>query len=366
LVLMADLSRWLDEYGLDASALTPEALQGFVVDRRAAGHRNARSMRSLRSLTEYLRQMGVAPPPVRQPGSGPVQALLDGYALYLTRERGLAGATVARDTDLVRPFVAARVRPAGLDLKTLSAADVLAFMLACSQDAPPATVQRTGTALRSLLRFLHLQGLIDSSLVGAVPTAANWKLAGLPKYLTRQQVSALLRSCDRATAVGRRDLAVLIVLARLGLRAGEVAGLRLEDIDWRRGEIIVRGKGNRHERLPLPSDVGETVVAYLNGFRPAGVTAREVFVGTRAPHRAMTRDAVSQVVARASRRCGLGTIYAHRLRHSAATAMLHADASLHEIGQVLRHRHALTTAGYAKVDHDGLRALARPWPAATR
>jgi integrase/recombinase XerD len=246
LELMAGLSRWLDERGLDTSGLTLEVLQDFVAGRRAAGRRDARSIRSLRPLIGYLREVGV-PVPVRKPASGPVQTVLDGYARYLLRERGLAGLTVARNVDLVRPFVAAQVGPDGLGLAALSAGDVLAFMLVRSRVDRPATVQRAGTALRSLLRYLHLQGMIENSLVGAVPSAANWRLAGLPKYLTGPQVGALLRSCDRSTAVGRRDLAVLTVLARLGLRAGEVAGLRLEDIDWRRGKIIVRGKGNRHE-----------------------------------------------------------------------------------------------------------------------
>lgn len=218
--------------------------------------------------------------------------------------------------------------------------------------ASPATVQRTGTALRSLLRFWHLQGVIGSSLVGAVPTAANWKLSGLPKYLSGEQVAMMLASCDPDTVVGRRDAAILTRLARLGLRTSEVAGLLMQDLHWRRGEITVRGKGHRHEQLPMPTDVGEAVVAYLSGARPTNAADGEVFVGTRAPHRALTRGAVTQVVARASNRCGLGTIYAHRLRHTAATAMLHAGASLEEIGQVLRHQHALTTAGYAKVDHE--------------
>jgi integrase/recombinase XerD len=361
--LMAQLSRWLDGRGLADSVLSTAIMEEFLFDRRAGGGAGRRSIRSLRPLLEYLREIGAAPLPVQQV-DGPVETLLVDYAVYLTNERGLTVATVQRNTDLVRPFLTARVA-AGLDLTTLTAADVVAFMLARSRSASPATVQRTGTALRSLLRFLHLQGVIGSSLVGAVPTAANWKLAGLPKYLTGQQVAALLACCDRGTVVGRRDLAVLTLLARLGLRAGEVAGLRLEDIDWRHGEITVRGKGNRQERLPLPADVGEVVVAYLSGSRPAAAAGREVFAGTRAPHRALTRGAVTQLVARASRRCGLGTIYAHRLRHTAATAMLHAGASLEEIGQVLRHRHALTTAGYAKVDHEGLRALARLWPGST-
>ena len=360
--LMAHLSSWLGVHGLNGSELSPEVVDGFVLDRRAAGYRDARSARSLRPLLEYLREVGAAPLAVQQQVVGPVEAMLAGYASYLTHERGLAVLTVWRSTDLVRPFLAARVAGDLLGLESLTAAEVTAFMLARSESASPATVQRTGTALRSLLRFLHLRGVIGASLVGAVPTAANWKLAGLPKYLTQEQAGMLLASCDLATVVGRRDLAILKLLARLGLRAGEVAALRLEDIDWRRGEITVRGKGNRHERLPLPADVGEALVAYLSGFRPAAAAVREVFVGTRAPHRALTRGAVTQLVARASRRCGLGTIYAHRLRHTAATTMLHAGASLEEIGQVLRHRHTLTTAGYAKVDHERLRALARPWP----
>ncbi|MGH3692790.1 MAG: tyrosine-type recombinase/integrase [Pseudonocardiaceae bacterium] len=361
--LMADLSGWLGGRGLDGSALNAETVDGFVVDRRAAGHRDARSARSLRPLLEHLRAVGaVAPLVVRQRVLGSVEAMLSDYAFYLAQERGLSVLTVGRNVDLVRPFLAARVCGDVLGLDSLSAVEVSAFMLACTERASPATVQRMGTALRSLLRFLHLRGVIGASLVGAVPTAANWKLAGLPKYLTPEQVGMLLASCNRVTAVGRRDLAIMTLLARLGLRAGEVAGLRLEDIDWRRGEITVVGKGDRRERLPLPADVGEALVSYLNGFRPAATTGREVFLGTRAPHRALTRGAVTQLVARASRRCGLGTIYAHRLRHTAATTMLHAGASLEEIGQVLRHRHALSTAGYAKVDHERLRALARPWP----
>lgn len=176
LELMAPVSCWLDERGLDGSALSTQAVEEFVRDRQAAGHHNARSILSLRPLVEYLREVGAAPLPVRQPAVGPVEALPADFARYLAHERGLAAVTIGCSTDLVRPFVTARVSAAGLDLETLSAADVIAFMLARSANASPATVQRTGAALRSLLRFLHLQGLIDNSLVGAVPTASNWKL----------------------------------------------------------------------------------------------------------------------------------------------------------------------------------------------
>ena len=179
------------------------------------------------------------------------------------------------------------------------------------------------------------------------------------------QVQAMLASCDRGTAAGRRDLAILTLLARMGLRAGEVAGLRLDDIDWRLGEITVRGKGNRRDRLPLPADAGEAVADWLRHGRPATALDRSVFIRIKAPHRGLTSGGVTQAVAAAAGRAGLGVIYAHRLRHSAATAILAEGGSLAEVGQVLRHRRPHTTAAYTKVNVEALRALARPWPGAS-
>jgi site-specific recombinase XerD len=216
------------------------------------------------------------------------------------------------------------------------------------------------TALRSLLRFAYVDGLIDRPL--SVPSVASWKLAGLPKALEPGQVAGLLGSCDRSTVTGCRDFAILMLLTRLGLRAGEVANLELGDIDWRHGEISVRGKGHRHDRLPLPADVGQAIVDYLRRARPCTAQDRKAFVRAQAPHRALTSGGVTAVVAFAGRRCGYGPIHAHRLRHSVATAMLAAGGSLTEIGQVLRHRRLLTTAIYAKVDLEKLRHLVRPWP----
>ena len=187
-------------------------------------------------------------------------------------------------------------------------------------------------------------------------------MAGLPKGLEPGQVLSLLASCDNSTPNGCRDFAVLTLLVRLGMRAGEVAKLRLEDIDWRAGAIVVRGKANCAERVPLPMDVGEAVAAYLRRGRPASADGRTVFVRIKAPHRAITRGGVTQIVAAAARRAGLGLIHAHRLRHTAATQMLRAGATLPEIGQLLRHRRAMTTAIYAKVDREALRTIARHWP----
>jgi site-specific recombinase XerD len=197
-----------------------------------------------------------------------------------------------------------------------------------------------------------------------VPSVAGWRLSALPKRLEPEQVDALLDSCDRSTSIGRRDLAILTVLARLGLRAGEVAALSLEDIDWRAGELVVHGKGNRSERLPLPHDVGDAIVGYLRDGRPATAQDRAVFVRVRAPHHRVSSGAVTYVVEAAALRAGLGLVHAHRLRHTAASEMLRCGATLEEVGQVLRHRHAATTAIYAKADRNALRQIARPWPGA--
>jgi site-specific recombinase XerD len=216
--------------------------------------------------------------------------------------------------------------------------------------------------LRSFLSFLHVDGHIARSLTAAVPSVAGWRLAGLPKGLTPKDIQALFASCDRRRRTGRRDFAVLTMLVRLGLRAGEVAGLRLDDIEWRSGTVVVRGKGHHVEQLPFPKDVGDAVVGYLRRGRPVTALNRALFVRVKAPHCALTALGVSAIVAAAAYRAGLGRIHAHRLRHTAAIQLLRAGAPLPEIGQLLRHRRAQTTAIYAKVDRAALRTIARPWP----
>jgi integrase/recombinase XerD len=361
--LMAHVSRWLAGEGLDAGGLTPEASDRFLAARRAAGYARLLSPKGLAPLLGYLRRLGAAPEAPALVPAGPVGELLARYRSYLVTERGTGAATAADYAAKTRSFLAARQKAGVLDLAGLTAADVTAFVAGNCPSMRKGTAKLTVTALRSLLGYLHVAGDIPWPLAWAVPAVATWRLASLPAPLEPAQVAAMLAACDPGTACGRRDLAMLTLLARLGLRAGEVAALALDDIDWRAGEITVTGKGRRSERLPLPPDVGEAVAAYLRDGRPGPFEgARQVFLRIRAPHRELTPTGVTQAVFAAGQRAGLGRVYAHRLRHAAATGMLRAGASLPEIGQVLRHRRLLSTAIYAKTDVPALRTLARPWP----
>jgi integrase/recombinase XerD len=301
---------------------------------------------------------------VRPEPATAAEALLEAYRDYLLGERGVQPEVARGYIDLVRPFAERHAAGGSVGVRALTAGDVTAFLTAQARRLAPKTAQRLATALRSLLRLWHLQGLTGGPLDQAVPQVAN-RRPGLPRPLEPGQVQAMLDFCDRATAAGRRDLAMLTLMARVGLRAGEVAGLRLDDSDWRAGEVTIGGKANRRDQLPLPSDVGEAVAAWLQDGRPPTALDRTVFTRILAPHHGLTTGGVTQAVVAAARRAGLGTIYAHRLRHSAATAMLTEGGSLTEIGQVLRHRRPMTTASYAKVDTAALRALARPWPGAS-
>jgi integrase/recombinase XerD len=345
------------------AGVSPSVLERFLLARRAAGYRLLRSPRALTPLVGYLRGLGVVPADVVVQASGPAEMALERFLGYLLGERGLTAATARGYVDLVAPFVAGRVQGEVLALHDLRAGDVSAFMLAQAGRFSPKTMQRLASALRSLLGFWHVRGDLGVSLVETVPRVA-YRSAGLARGLAPEQVAAMLASCTSERPVGLRDRAILLLLSRLGLRCGEVAALQLGDINWRSGQITLRGKGNRTDVLPLPVDVGTAMATYLRSGRPPTASGRSVFVRVRAPHRELTGGGVTQAVAAAAQRAGLDVIYGHRLRHTAATSMLAAGGSLAEIGQVLRHRHPLTTATYARVDVEALRPLARPWPGA--
>lgn len=358
--LVAHLSRWMAAGGLDVAELAPQVVERYVDARRAAGYRQFRSVKALAPLLGYLRGLAVLTDAAPQSANTASAVLLQRFRAYLRGERALGAASARGYVDLVAAFVEECVRDRG-DLRGLTAAEVTSFLVGESRRLSPKTLQRSATALRALLRFWHVQGLTATSLVEAVPKVAC-RSAGLPRGLLAGQVEAMLGSCDRRRPAGLRDYAMLTLLARVGLRRGEVAGLRLDDIDWRSGELAVAGKGRRFDRVPLPGDVGRAIVDYLQRGRPPEALDRRLFIRIRAPHRGIGAGGVTQAVAAAAERAGLGTVYAHRLRHTAATSMLAAGASLTEIGLVLRHRGPLTTSIYAKVDTTALVALARPWP----
>lgn len=355
------LSRWLDREGLDVGELSVEECERFAAARRADGRVTLVARQSVTLPLEYLRALGLAPTPAPPLAHGPMEELLADYSRYLLIERGLTSHTVwDAYVPAARLFLAGRDGAGALRLDRLAGAEVSMFL---TREYPKHSVSGARdlvSALRSFLRYLHLAGRIDAPLAWALPPVADLRDRTLPRGLEPTAVKRLLASCDRRTLVGRRDFAVLLLLSRLGLRAGEVAGLQLDDVDWRRGLLLIRGKGGRHDELPLPDDVGQALVSYLR--RRPRCPSRAVFVRVTAPRRGLNRSTIGWVVRAACDRAGLPRVGAHRLRHSAATEMLRRGATLAEIGEVLRHREQKTTAIYAKVDRTALRPLARPWP----
>jgi integrase len=364
LQLMADASVWLAARGFGAGDVTEALVERLMAERRASGRSRLLSSRALSPLLEYLRGLGVVPLAEPTLPLTAVEAIIGRYSAYLLERRGLAASTVRNYVGVARVFLAWREATAGgLCLGKLDAVAVSEFVLAQARRSCVGSAKCMVTRLRALLRFLHVEGEIEYPLADGVPSVAGWRLASLVKALDARSVARLLGSCDRRTRVGRRDFAIITLLSRLGLRAGEVAALRLSDMDWRAGEIMVRGKGSRQERLPLPADVGETLAGWLARGRPRRESAF-VFTSVRAPYDGLSAGAVSQIVRRACQRAGLPMVGAHRLRHTAATEMLRAGGNLTEVGQVLRHRGRDVTSIYAKVDRLALEAVVMPWPGA--
>ena len=358
--LLANLSRWLQAQGIDARSLMPEQVEAFLVERRRS-HTGLFSRKALGPMLVWLAGEGVigqeaAVVPV---AADPVELI--GFGEYLRQERRLADSTIAANMARARRFWAGYVPADGVG--ALTAVEVTRALLDEGASRRPVSVKAFGYTLRSLLRFFFITGITDHDLSAATLVIRHPQPSRLPVGASGGDVTALLAGCDRDTSAGLRDYAVLLLLARLGLRAVEVARLRLDDIDWRGGELLVRGKGNRDERLPLPHEVGEAIVAYLQGARPTDARFREVFAAVRAPRRPLTREAVGGIVERGCDRAGLERFGAHRLRHTLGEQMVAAAVPLDAIGQVVRHSTRLMTAGYARVDITALRALAQPWPA---
>ena len=354
------LSCWLEASGLDASGLTDRRVDEFLAWQRAGGrHRCQWSRPGLTCLQDVLRHLGVLAAEEPAPAGSSTDLLLASFERYLLVERGLAVGTVRGYVAHARRFLL------GLSaggLAGLSAAEVTSAVLArADSGVSVSAAQYFVCGLRALLRFCFVEGRLDADLSQAALAVGGRRSSPLPRGIVQADARALLGACDRRKALGRRDYALLILLLRLGLRAGEVARLCLDDIDWRAGELVVRGKGAREDRLPLPADVGEAISSYLRRGRPL-TSRREVFLRARAPYVPVSPSTVRSTVRRACRRAGIPELGSHRLRHTAACEMVAAHVPLVRIGQVLRHRSLQSTAIYARMDVDQLRQLAKPWP----
>lgn len=359
----SQLGRWMSVKGLDASQLNSASIVEFIGASRSTGQCRVSTVRSFRPLLDFLVRAGVVITP-DVVALTPVEALIVEYRRWMVHDRGLAAPTVLRYEKLARRFLEERSANAGSRfVEDLTGVDVVAFLLAQTARLSLGAAKGCVAELRSLLRFLYLTGQTPLALATAVPPVAGWHDVGVPTGLAPRQVQQLLDRCDRASAAGARDFAILMLVARLGLRSVEVARLELDDIDWRGGELVVRGKARRRDRLPLVSDVGEALSAHL-GWPRRPTTLRSVFLATKAPTRAIRPDLVSDVCRRACERAGVPRVGAHRLRHALATDMLAKGATLVEVSQVLRHQDLATTAIYAKVDFTSLRRVAQPWPQA--
>jgi len=360
----ARLSRWLEDRGLAVARLNRERVEEFLAFQRAGGrHRSEWSRPVLWCLLDVLEELGELERGERASIASPTETLLASFETYLLGERALAPGTVRGYVDHARRFLGGL--PAGTSLAEVTASDVTTALRREAAAVSVAATQFFRAGLRAFLRFSFTEGLLEGDLSGAALAVTGRRRTTLPRGIEPEAARALLRSCDRRTVVGRRDYAVLITLLRLGLRAGEVARLRLDDFDWRAGELVVRGKGARCDRLPLPVEVGGAIAAYLRRGRPRS-DRREVFLRARAPFEPIATGTVGSTVRRACRRAGIAEVGPHRLRHTVACEMVKAHVPLVEIAQVLRHKSLQSTAIYARVDLDALRELAAPWPGGAR
>jgi len=354
------LSDWMIAQGFGADDLTADRVRTFSALCKQGPERPA-GRRTLEPLLRHLRALDVVP--AETVGATPTDELVGRYRCWMLNDRALAERTIVRYEATARRFLAARAEgTGGCGAEALTGSEVTGFLLAECERVSVGSAKGRVAELRSLLRFLFIEGWTLTPLAASIPPVAGWRDAALPPTLSRSDVEAILGACDQTTVTGRRDFAIVMILARLGLRAAEVGGLELGDVDWRAGELVVRGKARRDDRLPLPVEVGEAIVSYLRDGRPH-TPSRAVFVTRFAPLKPLAPQTISKVVHAASLRAGMNPgVCSHRLRHALATDMLRHGAALAEISQVLRHRDLATTAIYAKVDQDRLRELALPWP----
>ena len=366
--LIAALNRWLLRKHLTVRHLNEERVQAFLLTQWKRVRPLDGDQATLALFLRQLRQSGVISRVLVRTPNSPSETLERDYKRFLVSERGLTEATVIAYARIMGRFLSYQFPNGRIRLERLSPKDISEFILDQASRHGRKWLQLTASVLRSFLRFLYEHGQLATNMVGAVPRVAGWRLSELPRFLEADQVERLLRCCGQRGELGGRDYAILLLLARLGLRAGEIVRLTLDDINWQAGELLIKGKGARVDRVPLLKDVGQALAYYLQKERPK-CSVRDVFIRTKAPRHGLSNPStIDEIVARALTRANLQPQHrgAHLLRHSLATRMLRGGASLTEIGEVLRHQQVQTTEIYAKVDLDSLRALAQPWPGGTR
>jgi integrase/recombinase XerD len=367
-LVTAQFSRWLGQKRVRLRRISLHHAKQYLRSRRRRSHINRGDAATLRHLIELLRREGVIPSEeVTARRLTAVDRCAKEYERYLREERLLATATILNYVPFVRCFLKNRFGSGTVKLSRLCASDIIGFVQRQARRLRPKRAKLLTSALRSFLQYVRYRGEVTMDLAAAVPIVANWSMTSLPRAIEPEQVHKLLISINRRTPIGLRDYAILLLLARLGLRSGEVAFLELDDIDWNVGRLSVRGKGGRSE-LPISAEVGRAIATYLRRGRPIS-RSRRVFLRARAPIRGFWgASGICSLVRHSLKRAGINGPHfgAHQFRHGLATEMLRHGASLSEIGELLRHRHPQTTTIYAKVDIDALRALALPWPGGAR
>jgi site-specific recombinase XerD len=360
--LVRAFDQWMRQRQIKVEGFTEKRIEEFIRRRGKRYSKQRGDAATLRSLLIHLQEVNVVS--FVQPKMSAIDYLQLRFAQYLTEQRGLRPKSVRQYLFHTRRFLLERFADGPLSLRELNAQDIVRCILRQARTISPHAARCMAKALRSLLRFLQQSGEIATDLAARVPSVANWNLSGLPKYLLPQQVKLVLRKSSQDDPIVRRDRVILLLLVRLGLRAAEIVEMTLGDIDWEAGELTIRGKGGRLDKLPLPKDVGRALAHYLKQFRPP-CTCRKVFIRSAAPYEGFADSAaVDIVVQRALRRAGIRPPNrgAHLFRHSLATQMLRNGASMSEIAKVLRHQSESSTAIYAKVDLSALRSIAQPWP----
>jgi site-specific recombinase XerD len=368
IVAIADFSRFLKHKQIEIETLDPQVVDRFLRLRRRQQRVGRGDPKALDRMLSMLRQKGIVKPCQPAVADNARSKVAADFRSYLLQDLGRSPSTAKNYVPFVDRFLMERYPNRTLDLARLRAPDVTGFVIRHAHQLSPVRAGIMVTALRSFFRYLLHRGAITTDLAGCVPTVPNWSFSTLPRFLPAAAVERLLKRCDRKTAVGRRNHAILLLLARLGVRAGEVIKLSLDDIDWDSGQITIHGKGGRSAQLPLPADVGAALAAYLRRDRPPSAT-RRVFLRHRAPLTGFANPStLSSIVRRALKHAGVESAHmgAHVLRHSLATSLLRQGGSLDEIGELLRHQSPNTTAIYAKVDVTALHTLALPWPGGGR